>query len=82
MKLLRYRDLKASGVVNNRPTLRRWIEKEGFPPPLRLAENSIAWPEGEVMAWIASRQRAAPEPELSEHGDDPGRRERRAPPSR
>ncbi len=31
-KRLRYRDLKARGIVNNRPTLSNWIRNEGFPP--------------------------------------------------
>ena len=54
-KLLRYKDLKARGFVNNWPTLLRWIAKEGFPPGKRLAANSRVWDEAEVEAWFASR---------------------------
>jgi hypothetical protein len=36
MKLPRFGDLKAMGVVSNWPTLLRWIEKENFPPGRRL----------------------------------------------
>lgn len=46
--LLRFRDLKARGVVNNYPTLYRWIEHEGFPPGMMLGPNSRAWRESEI----------------------------------
>ena len=32
MSLLRFRDLKDRGIVSNHVTLKRWIEREGFPP--------------------------------------------------
>ena len=57
MRMLRFRDLKASGLFNNRVTLARWIRKQGFPRPLQLGENSLAWRADEVEAWLASRQR-------------------------
>ena len=31
MRLLRYPDFKARGIVNNRMTFRRWIAEQGFP---------------------------------------------------
>ena len=53
--LLRYRDLKARGIVNNHMTLKRWIEREGFPRGLMIGPNSRAWHESTVLAWLASR---------------------------
>ena len=54
-KLLRYADLKAVGVVNNRVTLARLIKSQGFPPGKLLGQNTRVWPETEVEAWLASR---------------------------
>ena len=53
--LLRFRDLKARGIVNNYPTLYRWIETQGFPPGQMLGPNSRAWRECDIEAWLASR---------------------------
>lgn len=58
-KLLRYPDLKARGIVSNRMTLRRWIAEQGFPAPVHLGPNSVAWPEAEIEAWLASRSRSS-----------------------
>ena len=57
-KLLRYHDLVARGIVNNRMTLSRWIDGQGFPPGFMLGPNSRAWPEDEVEAWLAARKAA------------------------
>ena len=54
-RLVRFIDLKKRNIVTNRPTLNRWIEKEGFPPGLLLGPNTRAWPESEIEAWLASR---------------------------
>lgn len=53
--LLRFRDLKRRGIVGNHPTLKRWIEQEGFPRGLMLGPNTRAWRESDVEAWLASR---------------------------
>ena len=42
---LRFADLKARGIVGNWMTLRRWIEREGFPPGVKLGPNTRAWSE-------------------------------------
>src|SRR5262249_19699472 len=55
MKLIRYNDLRARGIVKNRVTLRRWIASNGFPAPFRLGRNTIAWPEEAVRAWLDTR---------------------------
>jgi predicted DNA-binding transcriptional regulator AlpA len=53
--LLRYTDLKARRIINNWPTLLRWIEREGFPAGFNLGPNTRAWREADVEAWLASR---------------------------
>ena len=55
MSLLRFRDLKARSIVTNHVTLKRWIEREGFPPGRMLGPNTRAWHESEIDAWLDSR---------------------------
>jgi predicted DNA-binding transcriptional regulator AlpA len=54
-RLLRFADLKERGIVNNWPTLRRWIQYQGFPPGIVLGPNTRAWTESEIDAWLANR---------------------------
>ncbi|MEJ0096220.1 MAG: AlpA family phage regulatory protein [Methylocella sp.] len=58
MKLIRYTDLVAKGVVNSRMTLKRMIDLQGFPPGRLVTPNSRAWTEEEVDQWIESRPTA------------------------
>ena len=60
-KRLRYADLRALGVVNNRVTLNNWIRDLGFPRGQLTGPNSRTWGEDEVQAWIAKRP-TAPKP--------------------
>jgi predicted DNA-binding transcriptional regulator AlpA len=53
--LIRYRDLKARGIVSNHVTLSRWIEREGFPPGIMLGPNTRAWREFDIEEWLESR---------------------------
>ena len=55
---LRYHDLLALGVVNNRVTLQNWIRQRGFPPGQLTGPNSRTWSEREVQAWLAARPTA------------------------
>ena len=55
VKFLRYADLVKSGIINNRPTLSRWIATEGFPPGRLLGPNSRAWTEDEILKWAEGR---------------------------
>ena len=57
-KRLRYADLRALGVVNNRVTLNNWIRDLGFPRGQLTGPNSRTWGEDEVQAWIAKRPTA------------------------
>ena len=53
--LLRFRDLKDRNIVRNHVTLKRWIEREGFPPGSLLGPNTRVWRESDVEAWLDSR---------------------------
>lgn len=53
--LLRFSNLVERGIVNNRTTLHRWIDSNGFPPGIKIGPNSRAWPAEEVEAWIEAR---------------------------
>jgi predicted DNA-binding transcriptional regulator AlpA len=55
---LRYADLLALGIVNNRVTLKNWIRDRGFPPGQLTGPNSRTWGEDEVQAWLDSRPTA------------------------
>lgn len=55
MNLLRFSDLKARRIVNNRTSLQRLIRQHGFPPGFLLSPNSRAWIEDEVNRWIETR---------------------------
>ena len=60
----RYRNfqyLKDHGIVNNRVTLKRWIDSYGFPAGVKLGPNTRAWLEEEIDAWLAERARATAE---------------------
>jgi predicted DNA-binding transcriptional regulator AlpA len=55
MRLLRFPDLVAKGIVNSRMTLKRLIDAQGFPPGRLITPNARAWTEEEVDDWVASR---------------------------
>jgi predicted DNA-binding transcriptional regulator AlpA len=66
-KRLRYADLKALGIVNNRPTLANWIKDRGFPRGQLTGPNSRTWDEDEVQRWLDNRPTAPkPAPSLKE----------------
>lgn len=56
--LLRYSDLKARKIVNNRQTLKNWIKHQGFPPGKMLGPNTRVWTEAEIGEYYASRPTA------------------------
>ena len=57
---LRFKDLKARGIVQSWPQLGRLIRDQGFPLGTMLGVNTRAWTEDEVAAWLASRPQASP----------------------
>ena len=54
-ELVRYKNLKRSGIANSWPQLRRMIENEGFPPGFLLSPNVRAWKISEIDQWLAAR---------------------------
>jgi predicted DNA-binding transcriptional regulator AlpA len=55
IQYLRFRELRARGLVNNWVTLNRWVQEQGFPPGRLLGPNTRVWTEAEIEAWVASR---------------------------
>ena len=60
MPLVRFRYLQEHGIVNDRMALARAIQKYGFPKPVALGENTLAWRSEEVETWLDSRPRRTP----------------------
>jgi predicted DNA-binding transcriptional regulator AlpA len=60
MPFVNYRYLEDEGIMPNRMTLARSIAYLGFPKPVELGKNRIAWDLEEVRAWLASRPRRSP----------------------
>ena len=53
--VLNYDALVERGIFNNRMTLKRSMEKYGFPRPIKLGIRRVAWSRAAVDAWLASR---------------------------
>lgn len=60
MPLVRYKYLEDKGIISNRMQLARAIERYGFPKPIALGENTLAWHLEEVENWLKSRSRRSP----------------------
>ncbi|MGC2221500.1 MAG: AlpA family phage regulatory protein [Methylocella sp.] len=58
--LVRYRYLEQQGIISNRMQLARAIEKYGFPRPMAIGANTLAWEIDEVETWLKSRPRRTP----------------------
>jgi prophage regulatory protein len=57
-QLLRIRDVCAKLAGVHRATVYRLIAEAGFPQPVAIGGNAVAWHAHEVDAWIAARPRA------------------------
>ena len=66
-ELLRFPDLAQYGV-RNWVTLGRWIKEEGAPAGFYLGSNTRAWFKKDWDAWLASRPKADPPPEIKGGG--------------
>jgi predicted DNA-binding transcriptional regulator AlpA len=55
MKILRFSELKAKGIVPSRTALHRWTLECGFPQPTELGPNSVGWIEDDVLLWLDVR---------------------------
>jgi predicted DNA-binding transcriptional regulator AlpA len=60
MSFVRCKYLEEKGIISNRMQLARAIERYGFPKPVALGENTLAWPLDEVENWLKSRPRRTP----------------------
>jgi predicted DNA-binding transcriptional regulator AlpA len=54
-RYLRYDDLRALGIKYSRVHLRRLMAAGRFPAAVQLSPNRIAWRQGDIVAWDASR---------------------------
>lgn len=59
MPFVRYKYLD-NGIISNRMQLARAIERYGFPKPVALGENTLAWHLEEVENWLETRPRRTP----------------------
>lgn len=55
MRMIRPLDC-AKKIGVSRTTLHRWKNRPGFPHLYRLGQNSVAFDETEIDAWLASRR--------------------------
>jgi hypothetical protein len=61
MPLVRFLYLQEQGIFNDRMALARAIDHYGFPKPIALGDNTLAWDlEREVEPWLRSRPRRIP----------------------
>jgi prophage regulatory protein len=59
MRVLSYDELETrKGIRLSREQIRRKRKEGTFPEPLAVGDNSVAWLESEIDAWIESRPRA------------------------
>ncbi len=56
---VRYKELAERGVFRDRMDAARKVAA-GFPKPIEMGPNSIAWDIHEVEAWLAQRPRRTP----------------------
>ena len=47
---LRFPELKARRIINDRTALTRAIDRYGFPAPIALGSNTLAWAEARWLA--------------------------------
>ena len=59
MRLARYKQLHEEKIFSNRMDAARKIAA-GFPAPLELGPNTLAWDYDEILDWLASRPRRHP----------------------
>ena len=62
IRLLRFADLKAAGIINSWVMLKRRVKHDNFPPGVMIGKNTRAWDEAEIKAWLKSRPVAGPAP--------------------
>ena len=53
-RYIRFRDLKARGIVTNWTTLYRWVDAGTFPPGKKLGPRSRVWTDDEIEDHLAN----------------------------
>jgi len=43
----------------SRSTIYDWLKRGEFPLPVKLGKRLVAWREGDITAWIESREKRA-----------------------
>jgi hypothetical protein len=56
--LIRFRDLRASGIANNWTQLLRMVDQDGFPCGRLLSPNVRVWDINEIVRWLETRPTA------------------------
>ena len=59
LKVLRFADLKAAGIVTNWPQLKRLVDSRGFPGGYLLSPGCRVWDPDQVQAWLQTRREAS-----------------------
>jgi hypothetical protein len=54
-ELMRFADLKAAKIVGNWVTLKRWVEREGFPSGFLMGPATRVWWKSDVHEWLVNR---------------------------
>ena len=54
-----YCHLVLAGYVNNRTTLKRYIDNYGFPKPIKFGPHTAKYSASAVKAWADARERPA-----------------------
>jgi prophage regulatory protein len=52
MKMLSLRDLRDKGIPFTRQHIHKLIKQRKFPAPVKLGENTNAWPDNEIDAYL------------------------------
>lgn len=58
LKLIKLRQVQDKVGNPSRATIHRWERAGLFPQRKKLGENSVAWLESDIDAWIESRAQA------------------------
>jgi hypothetical protein len=60
MRILRFKDLKAAGIFNDRMGVRRAILRGDLEPGLEMAPNTLGWTDEMIEHYVQSRPRRMP----------------------
>ena len=55
MKVVPFNQLEDFGITFSRTHIKRLMDEDKFPRPVRVGERRIAWLESEILAWLEAR---------------------------